>query len=465
MEYLLNKIHFRGDKIIWAIMIVLFLISMLVISASADNMAASERYRHSAYWYFMRHFAFFAGGFTLIFICHRIPVSVYKKFATLTLIFGIALLLYASLSGEVTNGARRWIAIAGIKFQASEVAKIGLVLYLATVLEDNIFDDFKDVLKKIVLPAGAVCFLAFIEGTSIGLLFGSICMSILFIGGLKLKFFFKIFGIALAAFALLCISGITIGWPVRIITAVKRVNDFPFATIGLLLGIICILILILVFARSKLKYLFKICGIALAALALLFVLGLAFNWSPAVNVANKIENIFKKNDIKNADIKQADRGKIAVAAGGLVGKGPGNSTQRYLLNSSHSDFVFAIIVEEYGLTGGILVLFAYMALLYRAATIAKKCTRIFSSVTVLGLMLMLVLQAMTNMGVSVGIFPVTGQTLPFVSHGGTSILCTGITLGIILSISRAANNQAISNSNSNEKYAPDNSNEKITEIQ
>ncbi|MDR2065752.1 MAG: FtsW/RodA/SpoVE family cell cycle protein [Prevotellaceae bacterium] len=464
MEYLLSKIYLKGDKIIWRVIIFLFLFSTLVVFASADNIAAVNGYQHGAYWYFIQHLGFFAGGFILIFIFHRFPVAVYKNFATLVLIVSIGLLLYTSMYGKEINEAKRWISIAGIRFQPAEIAKMSVVLYLASVLEDNVFDDFRDVVKKIVLPVGTVCLLVFIEGTSIGLLFGVICISILFIGGLKLKFLFKILGLALIALVVLCISGITIGWPDRIATAASRLTDFSFIVIVSLLGITGMLLLL--FVSSKLKHLFKICGLALAALVLLFVLGLAFHWSPAVAVADKIENVFKKNENKNTGITQADRGKIAVASGGLLGKGPGNSSQRYLLPYSYSDFVFAIIVEEYGLVTGSLILLAYMVLLYRAAIIAKKCTRIFSSVTVLGLMLMIVFQAMVNMGVSVGIFPVTGQTLPFVSHGGTSILCTGITFGIILSVSRAANNQEISKQEDDEngkKYMPNGAGEKITE--
>ncbi|MDR0755051.1 MAG: FtsW/RodA/SpoVE family cell cycle protein [Prevotellaceae bacterium] len=463
MEQLLNKIHFRGDKIIWRVIVFLFLISVLIIFASADSLAAIGGYKKSTYFYLIQHLAFLSGGFILIYACHRLPVSMYKNLAILALIVSIGLLLCTSLYGHETNEARRWISIAGIKFQSAEIAKISIVLYLASVLEDNAFDDFKDVIKKIALPVGTVCLLVFIEGTSIGLLFGVICISILFIGGLKLKFLLKILGLSLIILVLLCLSGITIGWPKRIATAAGRLNDFSFALTVSTLGIAGILILL--FVSSKLKYLFKIFGLALVALVLLFVLGLAFHWTPVVKFADKIENVIKKNDAETTGITQADRGKIAVASGGFVGKGPGNSTQRYLLPLSYSDFVFAMIVEEYGLVAGITVLMAYMILLYRAAMIAKKCTRIFSSVTVLGLMLIVVFQALVNAGVSVGIFPVTGQTLPFVSHGGTSILCTGVVFGIILSVSRAANNQEITKQKNeeNEKYTPNNTNEKIIE--
>jgi cell division protein FtsW len=234
--------------------------------------------------------------------------------------------------------------------------------------------------------------------------------------------------------------------------------------------------------------LLQICGLALAGLALLVFLGLTLHWPPRVVTAvNRIETFFEGN--KNADNSddtnaktsvakrntQSDYAKMAVASGGLIGKGPGNSTQRHLLPHPYSDFVFAIIIEEYGLVTGIILLLAYMTLLYRAAVIAKKCTRIFSSVTVLGLMLMIVFQALLNMGVCVGLFPVTGQTLPLISLGGTSILCTAVAFGIILSVSRVANNQELEKetiesvnsenkeTHENEKYLASANKEKIIE--
>ncbi|MDR1553953.1 MAG: FtsW/RodA/SpoVE family cell cycle protein [Prevotellaceae bacterium] len=408
MKYLLSKIHFGGDKIIWRIIIFLFLFSVLAIFSTSNKVAAMDGYRHSVHWYLInRHLVFFVVGLILMFIFHRIPISVYKNFATLSLIVSIGLLVYLLLFGKTINGATRWISVGVITFHPVEVAKISVVLYLASVLEDAVFDDFKDVLKKIVLPIGTICILTFTAGISMGLLLGIICMSILFVGGLKLRYLFKICGLAIAGLVLLVAMGLTVKWPSRVATGAVRIVNF--------LGI----------GNSNTK----------------------------------------SADDATYDVSQPVLAKMAVASGGFVGKGPGRSVQRYLLPHADSDFVFAIIIEEYGLIIGILLLIAYMALLYRAVIIAKKCTRIFSSVTVLGLMLMIVFQAMLNMAVSVGVFPVTGQTLPFISRGGTSILCTGIAFGIILSVSRAANIQEISQkeSDTNEKYIPNDTNEKKVE--
>jgi Bacterial cell division membrane protein len=391
MTNLLKKIHFEGDKVIWRIIIFLFLFSILAIFSSSSKLAAMDNYKHSTYWYLIhRHLVFLIAGAVAMFLFHRIPISVYKNFSTVAIVASIGLLLYMLMFGETLNDGTRWISIGGFRFQPIEVAKISVVLYLASILENNAFDDFKSVTRKIILPIGSICIFTFIAGTSIGILLGIICLSILFIGGLKIQHFLKICGLAIAGLIILVILGLTLHWPPRVVTAVNRIEAF--------------------FEGKK-------------------------NEQNADNT-NTGNSIAKRNT-------QSDYAKMAVASGGLIGKGPGNSTQRHLLPHPYSDFVFAIIIEEYGLIIGIIILLAYMTLLYRAAVIAKKCTRIFSSVMVLGLMLMIVFQALLNMGVCVGIFPVTGQPLPLISLGGTSILCTCAAFGIILSVSRAADNQEI----------------------
>jgi cell division protein FtsW len=157
---------------------------------------------------------------------------------------------------------------------------------------------------------------------------------------------------------------------------------------------------------------------------------------------NRIESFI---DDEKGDNYQVEQSKIAIATGGIFGKGPGNSTQRDFLPYAYSDFIYALIVEEYGFIGGLVVLFLYMFLLYRAGVIVKKSTRTFGAFLSIGLALLLVLQAIINMGVTVHLFPVTGQTLPFVSMGGSSLIFTSIAIGIILNVSRNVEGQ-ISNS-------------------
>jgi cell division protein FtsW len=393
----------EGDKIIWRIIFLLLLISVLTIFSSSSKLAEANGFRHSAYWYFInKHLLFLGVGIVAMFLCYQAPISFYKNIANIAIVGSIGLLLYMLFFGQTINDGTRWISIFGFTIQPIEFAKVSVVIYLAKVLEDNNFDNFRDVIRKIVIPIGIVCVLTFIAGTSMGLLMGIICLCVLFIGGLPMKQLFRVVGLACAALLVLVFMGLTIKYPPRVVTALNRIKAFT--------------------------------------------------------------NDDKKtsSEEKTYKLTQADYSKMAVASGGITGKGPANSIQRHLLSQSYSDFVFAIVIEEYGLVAGIIILLAYMGLLYRAATIAKKCTRIFSSVTVLGLMLMIVFQALLNMGVAVGIFPVTGQTLPFISNGGTSILLTSIAFGIILSISRTANRQENQNLQNNIEENIDNENE-ITE--
>jgi cell division protein FtsW len=154
---------------------------------------------------------------------------------------------------------------------------------------------------------------------------------------------------------------------------------------------------------------------------------------------NRIEHHFTHKEDSDADY-QSNQAMIAISTGGLIGKAPGKSTQRNMLPQSNSDFIFAIIIEEYGLLfGAIPLILAYMILLFRGITIAKKCETAFPAFLVLGLIMMIVIQAMMNMMVAVGLFPVTGQTLPMVSWGRTSVLVMSFSIGAILSVSRVVN--------------------------
>ena len=368
----------QGDKVIWLSIVLLSLFSILAIFSSVSALAYARG--TSTYYYLAKQVFFICIGFSMMFVCHRIPIAYYKNFSSIILFVSICLLFYMLIFGVNFNDGQRWIRILGFTFQPADIAKISTIIYLAKILENNEFDNFKSILKKILIPVGLVCTLIFIGNISTSILLMLTCFSILFIGGIKIKFLFQICCFGFAMFALLFLMGITLKWPPRVATAVNRIVHF----------------------------------------------------------VDKNDNEANKTFKELTSNFQAEQAKIAVASGGIVGKGPGNSTQRYVLPHPYSDFIYAIIIEEYGLIIGVLVLSVYLWLLYRAVIIAKKCTRIFSSVLVLGLMLMIVFQAMINMGVSVGVFPVTGQTLPFVSQGGSSMLFRGISFGIILSISRTA---------------------------
>jgi cell division protein FtsW len=202
---------------------------------------------------------------------------------------------------------------------------------------------------------------------------------------------------------------------------------------------ICMIILFI--GRVPFKYLMAYLGIALAGIVL-FVLLLSVVSPNSNRVAvwkNRVEHFFSGN-ANDDEAYQSNQAKIAISTGGLFGKAPGKSTQRNMLPQSNSDFIFAIITEEYGLLfGAIPLILAYMILLFRGIAIAKKCETAFPAFLVLGLVIMIVVQAMLNMLVAVGLFPVTGQTLPMISWGRTSVLVISFSIGAILSVSRVVN--------------------------
>ena len=201
---------------------------------------------------------------------------------------------------------------------------------------------------------------------------------------------------------------------------------------GLILGGTAFLILIIAGLSSK--HIIKMVGIFLLGMALIIALA---KWTPLFpRIDTMITRLTTFVDKEKGDTFQADNAKIAIASGGILGKGPGNSTQRFILPKPNHDFIYAIIIEEYGMVGGVAILLLFLWFFFRTYLIAKRCTRSFSSLLTIGLGLLIVLQAMLHIGVNVGLLPVTGQTLPLVSLGGTSFIAVSAAFGIILSVSR-----------------------------
>ena len=226
--------------------------------------------------------------------------------------------------------------------------------------------------------------------------------------------------------------------PVGLISMLIIISDTSTA---LLLGTCCICIMYI--GGIKIRYIFYTIGIGICALLLMYSVDAALPGSSTRKdtALSRITAFLKKDSSKS---NQPALAKAAVASGGIIGKGPGNSIQRHNLSESHSDYIYAINVEEYGLIGGVIILMAYLWLLYRGVMIAKKCSRMFPVILVLGFSLIITLQAIIHMGVSVGLLPVTGLTLPLVSHGGSSMTFMCLALGITLAVSRTADNQELS---------------------
>jgi cell division protein FtsW len=322
-------------------------------------------------------------GLTALYICSRIPLGWYRKISILGMIVSIGLLVATIVMGTTLNDAERWISIFGVSFQPSEIAKIALMLYLAKVLEDHKFETFKEFVIWVLAPLGIMLLLILNGSASTALILGGLAFLILIIGGVKWSHLFKSAGIAVVTLLLTVFLNQAFGLFPRIQTLVSRVENFV--------------------------------------------------------VKKDIDENLKSQDKQKLLDKtfQADMAKIAIASANVIGKGPGKSTQRYVLPHPYSDFIYSIIVEEWGLMGGVTVLLLYLWFLFRCIAIARNCTKMFSAILVIALGLLITTQAMLHILVNVSLLPVTGHTLPLISLGGTSLIIMSSAFGIILAVSRS----------------------------
>lgn len=367
--------YIKGDRIIWFVIIALAVFSSLVVYSATGNLA----YKHhdgNAIYYLFRHAKFLMVGIGIIIAVHHLHYKWFARFATVFLYFSEALLLITLLTGVSLNQASRWLTlpVVGISFQPSELAKLALMMFIAKVLAQHQRDDSNanDAFKPIMIHVGIVCGLIFKEDFSTAGLIGATALIVMFIGRVSLKY---ILGTVAA---------------------------------------VLIFVTVIIFSSEYVPFLHR-----------------ASTWKARI-----MRHVEDDDDGSNTADYQSERSKMAIATGGVFGKGPGNSHQRYFLPHPYSDFVFAIITEEFGLVGALLVMLAYLILLFRSGVIVRASTRTFPAFLVIGLATLLSVQAFINMGVAVGVFPVTGQPLPLVSMGGTSTLFTCLALGAILSVSR-----------------------------
>lgn len=366
--------YLRGDKVIWAIMFLLSLLSVLVVYSAVVTLAHKFKQGNSEY-YLLKHFIIVALGFGIAYMFHKIKYTNFSKMAQIGFILSIPLLIYTLLKGVSAGEASRWLEIPGLglTFQSSDIAKLMLLIYVARILalKGSELQDFRSVSRHLLLPISLVCILILPANFSTAALLFFNCLLLMFLGGIRLNIILKIVGICML------LATMFFSW----------VWLAPESIPG----------------------------------------GRGTTWKA------RIEN-FSKGDSKSN--YQSEQAKIAIATGGVIGKGPGNSTQRAFLPQASSDFIYAIIIEEYGLFIGFLLLFLYMILLYRGIKIMRDNDKPFGGLVAIGLSFSLVFQALVNMAVAVNLFPVTGQPLPLISMGGTSIWFTMIALGIILSVSR-----------------------------
>ena len=325
-------------------------------------------------------------GLFFLYQVHRIKFKYFAKIGVLGFVISILLLILVFVIGISVNGASRWLSIVGFQFQPSDIAKVAVLLFMARQLSKyrNEIKEFKYLLLYVLVPLVLICSLILPNNFSTS--------ALVFLNGLVLMFI----------------------------------------------------------AKVNIKYLFSIIGLGFCSALIIYgVAKIAPEFSEKImprfaTWVSRVDSFINTDKVnKLSQDYQQQQALVAIYNGGFSGVGPGKSTQRNILPYSSSDFVFAIMVEEYGLLlGALLPILLYLILFYRALRIASKITSVFGGLICIGLMFSLVFQAFVNMLVSVGVLPVTGQTLPLISMGGTSIVFTCITLGIILSVSNDTSDRA-----------------------
>ena len=395
---IVNKI-LKGDKVIWIVTLLLGIISLIVVYSATSALAVSK-YSGSTGTVLMKHLGMLVFGFLMMFGASKINYKHYAKIAWLLMIPCLALLLYTLAFGRNINDASRSINVGGFSFQPSEMAKIILITYLARqlVMMGDTKYNIKDFMIKLALPILATAGLIFSENLSTAMILVFVCMVLLFIGRVKM--------LHMAALVGLCVVGMGF---YLIFDVVKTNIDNKHS-------------------RQKAE---ETMVISAKTGEFKEKQNRIQTWSNRLKSMGEDKGEIDRFDDKHMQRTYAD---IAVASGSVFGKGPGKSEQRNFLPHPYSDFIYAIIIEEYGIVGGIIVLLLYIILFTRVIRIVSKRPLTFGSLMAFGLGFLIIIQAMVNMGVSIGLLPVTGQPLPFVSMGGTSLMATGIILGMILSV-------------------------------
>lgn len=379
------KKYLKGDAVLWVVFVGLCLISAVEMF-SASSTLAFKASNHTAPM--LKHVAFLVFGAFIAFIVHLIPSKFIRFGSYLLMLLSIVTLVVVQFKGETTNDAARWLSIGGFQFQPSELGKLSLIVvasdFISRIKNSSVIED-KIFIWLMVLSA-IVCVLILKENFSTAALLFGVIWIMMFIANISWK--------KLSVVIVVLLSTAIVGY-----------------------------LALSIFPTEKPPKVFE----------------RAYTWK------NRIDRfVLEKDDNTNKYVftdenLQVQNGRIAIARGGFIGLMPGNSIQRDFLSQAYSDFIYAIIIEELGIVGGIIVIMLYMVLLFRAGSIAKKSKTVFPAILVMGLTLMIVLQAFINMAVSTSLIPVTGQPLPMISRGGTSILTTSIYFGILLGITRQIN--------------------------
>ena len=419
------KIHtskiFKGDRVIWCIFLSMCLASLLIVTSSTASMTYVK---YGGDWTvkFFEHFLHLLVGFGAMLVFQSVPMSWWRKWSPTIFMITLCLLIFIALSGAVINSAARWGILPFINksFQPSYVAKVMLVMVLAIQLSER----QKYIADKPLLPSLNPQRWATDKDKERNL-------------------------------RILIKTTAPILWPVAAVCVLIVFSNLSTA----LMVYLCSVIMLYV-GRVKLKEIYKLLAVTALAGILLFGVMAVTGVGRVETWGNRIKGFFekdktemvvegKKRPMTNLE-NQEFQAKVAIASGGVLGKGPGNSTQRSNLPLAYADFAYAFIVEEYGLVGAVIVLMAFLIIFYRCMIIARHSRSTFNGLTAFGLGLTILIQAMVNVCVSVSLMPVTGQSLPILSLGGTSLLFTGISFGIIQSVARQNDLDRIEAENANQ---------------
>jgi len=382
----------KGDKVIWAAVVLLALMSLLAVYSST-GLLAYKMYKGNNEVYLFRQLVFIFIGVLIIYFAHQVNYTIYSKVALILFLISIPLLVYTLFFGVKLNEGSRWIRlpIINLTFQTSDLAKLALFMYLSRLLskKQDVIKDFKKGFLPVITPVAIVCMLIAPANLSTALLIGATSMMLMFIGRVRAKHLLLTIGIALIPVAILILAAV-----------IRHKSNGDIVE------------------KPKTEHHSRL-------------LVRVDTW------INRVESFIYGGKENNSDDNyQVNQAKIAIAKGGWIGLGPGNSQQRNFLPHPYSDFIYAIIIEEYGLVGGAIIIGIYLMFLFRSIRIYKRCPFAFGAFLALGLSFTLMIQALANMAVNVNLFPVTGVTLPLVSMGGSSFLFTCLAIGILLSVAR-----------------------------
>lgn len=400
---------FKGDAVIWSVFFFLCIISIIeVFSASSHLSFKSGDYLAPVLY----HCMLLAVGVVVMIVTMNIPCRYFKLATPLALIISFFMLVIVFFVGESTNGSQRWIAIFGIQFQPSEIAKGAIVLATAQILSAMQTSDGADkrAFKYIMIVCLLIVPLIMVENLSTAVLICTVVFLMMFIG------------------------------------------KVPKAQLGRLLGIVALSValvvtMVMVFGHDKEELAAEAAGKQVMVQQQAEeedenVLEKIFHrfdtWKGRIDKFLSDDYVAPRDLDLNGKDAQTSHANIAIASSNLIGKGPGNSVERDFLSQAFSDFIYAIIIEEMGLFGAFVVCMLYVILLFRTATIANRCANTFPALLIMGFAMLLVVQAMFNMAVAVGLVPVTGQPLPLISKGGTSTIINCVYIGVILSVSYSA---------------------------